>query len=773
MSQQRGFAAATSNGATTSSSLFSTGCLVESNDKKNGHKGGPPVARRDENMVYYCGAAPPPGCWNDLPVDLPRQSQNSKASPLVDPPVAIANPYGWMRRRSRKNDDDDGEDSISREVLDHLQAENNYTNDMTLHLHDLRQQLYHDMLSYMQETDYTTPRPHGPFYYYTRTVQGKSYTVHCRAPRRPDFDGSSSSSSVQVVEWNGSADAPILPGEQVVLDVSVLAQGQDYCSTSTILHSPSHKLVAYTVDFKGDEVCSLFVKNIETPGQVPKLICERVYGTFCWGNTDHDIFYMKMDALHRPFRLYRRDLNQHDDTKDDELLFEESDQRFWMGIYKSLDDKYLFLALESKETSEIHYLDLQQQQRRDDDDSCSTPPSTLQCIAKRRPKVLYEADYRQGRWWICSNVGGRPNMALFTAPAVPNCQDSWQLVVVDAAENENKAVFDGSHDRALSQITCFAKHVVAYGRKAGLPRLWILSLPENESIIDEGPVKIPKVERVAFEEDAYFASMDTHYEYGADTITVVYESMVTPPESVEISMQDTSKRTAVKKRTVPGYDRSMYSCERITVTSRDGETQIPVSLVYRKDVMNQHLATGDPVHLHLYGYGSYGSCTDSDFRATRLPLLDRGMVYALAHVRGGGEMGRQWYEEPNGGKYLCKKNTFNDFVDIAKWLINERQLTHPDKLSCEGRSAGGLLVGASLNQAPELFRAAILGVPFVDVACTMMDASIPLTVVEWEEIGNPSEVKYHKYMLEYSPMENVQYAKYPACLLTGGLHDPR
>jgi oligopeptidase B len=189
--------------------------------------------------------------------------------------------------------------------------------------------------------------------------------------------------------------------------------------------------------------------------------------------------------------------------------------------------------------------------------------------------------------------------------------------------------------------------------------------------------------------------------------------------------------------------------------------------------MEQHKMLNQPVSVHLYGYGSYGACMEADFVATRLPLLNRGIVYVIAHVRGGGEMGRIWYEEPNGGKYLCKKNTFNDFCDTAKWLIRDKKLTTSDLLSCEGRSAGGLLVGASINQAPELFKVAILGVPFVDVVPTMIDASIPLTAGEWEEWGNPNERKYHQYMMEYTPTLNVQNAKYPACLLTGGLHDPR
>jgi len=235
-------------------------------------------------------------------------------------------------------------------------------------------------------------------------------------------------------------------------------------------------------------------------------------------------------------------------------------------------------------------------------------------------------------------------------------------------------------------------------------------------------------------------------------------------------------RIVLKARHVPGYSKADYDCERITVTSRDGDTEIPVSIVYRRDVMDQHLRSGKSERLpvHLIGYGSYGASSEADFSATRLTLLNRGIVFAVAHVRGGSEMGRQWYEEPNGAKFLCKENSFNDFVDVAKWLTEVKKITTPQQLSIEGRSAGGLLIGASINQAPEQFSVAILGVPFVDVVCTMVDSSIPLTTGEWEEWGNPNEELYFSYMLNYSPMNNVKDgAKYPSCLLTGGLHDPR
>jgi oligopeptidase B len=429
------------------------------------------------------------------------------------------------------------------------------------------------------------------------------------------------------------------------------------------------------------------------------------------------------------------------------------DGLYWVGISKSLDNKYLFIESASKETSEIHYLDLEHSQ------------ATLECIAPRRNKVLYDVEHRKGYWWIWTNLGHdetpTPNMRLMRAPVQPKNAE-WQNVTF-----HDQVLFDGGYQRSLADITCFRTHVVAEGREGGIPRVWILSL-------DDQTDQVVSMERLEFDEPAHDVGLAAHYEFDATTMLVSYESMVTPPSFIEISFSNTLDRRIVKTKAVPGYDPSLYACERITVPSRDGSVEIPVSIVYRKDVMEQFISRHKPVHVHLYGYGSYGACMESDFRATRLTLLNRGMVFVMAHIRGGGEMGRQWYEEPNGAKYLCKQNTFNDFVDVAKWLIHDKKLTTPDLLSCEGRSAGGLLIGATLNQAPHLFKAAILGVPFVDVVATMVDPSIPLTIEEWLEWGNPNEAKYFQYMMQYSPMQNVQAgAKYPSCLLTGGLHDPR
>jgi len=689
----------------------------------------PPVAEREEDRVVLAG--------KDPGTALARQAENSKES-LIDPPIPVKDPYGWMRDESRKDE----------KVLDYLAEENKYTESLTEHLKDLRTKLYSGMLSSVQETDYTTPRPKKNYYYYSRTFEGKSYAVYCRAPKA---DITASDLPTILSKWDKKAESPILPGETVILDVNKLAEGQKYCAPGAITTSSSQELIAYSVDYTGGETCSFKIQKLDDEEETILFddTSLEISGSLVWGKDDNTIFYNKMDEAHRPYQLYRKTL----DGGEDELLYEEKDELFWIGMGKSLDGKYLFLSTSSKETSEVHFLDLED------------PDSKLQCVAKRRKKVLYEVDHRDGQWWIGSNIDETPNMRLMVSPAIANSEDQWK----DVTNSDGNKIFDGGYEKDLSNVSTFRSHVVCSGREGGIPRVWILSFDD-----DSNDNSVNKVQMLKFDEEAHDVGLSANSEFDTNTIAVGYSSLVTPPSTIEISLSNpTSDRTVLKEKTVPGYDPSVYACERINVPSRDGSVEIPISIVYRKDLMEDHLKSGKTLPTHLYGYGSYGACMEASFSATRLTLMDRGMVYVIAHIRGGGEMGRQWYEEPNGAKYLCKMNTFNDFVDVAKYLIDDKKMTSGSQLSCEGRSAGGLLIGASINQAPELFKVAILGVPFVDVVCTMIDASIPLTVVEWEEWGCPNEEKYLDYMLSYSPTNCVKKAIYPSCLLTGGLYDPR
>jgi len=525
-----------------------------------------------------------------------------------------------MRDEKRENE----------EVLNHLKVENEYTQTLTKHLQDSEEgkgdgvvsKLYDEMLSRIQETDYTTPRPDKDYLYYSRTLKGKAYTVHCRAPR----------AKIDLLWKDDMTDedkavSPVLKGEEVILDVNKLAEGQSYCSTGSVKKSPSQKLLAYAVDFSGNEKCLLYVKDLATDKIVHEDPELEIAGSLQWGVDDSELFYLKQDAAQRPYQVWRRRLSG--ETVQDEMLFEELDDLNWLGFYKSKDGKYLFVETSSKETTEIHYLDLED------------PEATLKCVALRRSKVLYEVEHREGQWWISSNVGGLPNMALFTAPAIPNSHEEWKLV----PDKDGRTLFVGGYTRSLDHVVCFSNHVVASGREGGLPRVWVIGLDKDKSVMS--------FEMLQFEEAAYDAGLGTNHEYETDKVVVSYDSMVTPTQSMEIDLNDTSQRKVLKERSVPGYNKEQYDCERLTVTSRDGKAEIPVSIVFRKDVMEKHVSTGSPIPVHLYGYGSYGSCMEADFVSTRLPLLERGMVYVIAHVRGGGEMGRIWYEEPSKCSKLC------------------------------------------------------------------------------------------------------------------------
>ena len=515
-----------------------------------------PVADREEDRVIYAGVAPPG--WDAEKVV--RQADTSK-EPLLDPPVAISDPYGWMRDESR----------TEKRVLDHLKAENEYTKSLTQHLESLRETVYQEMIDSIQETDYRTPYVDGPFYYYSRTMKGKSYPIYCRAPKSANISFP--------IEWDGTPESPILPNEQVLLDVNALAKDKAYCDLGSIRHSPSHNLLAYTADYTGDEVCLMYVKDLDT-GEIihhdPNLA---MYGSLTWGADDSTLFYFKLDDSKRPFQLYRRKITTAaEDGQEDELLLEEPDSLFWMGIYKSSDDKYLFVETSSKETTEIHYLDLHD------------PEAILKCVARRRKKVLYEIDHRKGYWWIQSNVGGLPNKALFLSPAVPDCEEQWTLLKNGEGD---KVLFAGDYDRSLDFVSCFANHAIACGREEGLPRVWVLSLSENNVVSN--------CERLAFAEDAYDVELGVHREFDTNQLMVLYDSMVTPTQSIQINMDDTRQRMVLKEKKVPGYDKPLYGTERTTVLARDGKTQIPISMVYRKDIMDKHMQSGEPAHVHLYG----------------------------------------------------------------------------------------------------------------------------------------------------------------------------
>ena len=505
----------------------------------------PPRPRRDLERVVLVGKTP-------------SEESDPSEEKLLDPPVAVPDPYGWLRDETRKNP----------EVLEHLKAENAYTESSLAHLEPLRTTLYEEMVNSMRETDYTTPRPFKDFYYYSRTFKGKAYSQYCRAPRQHG-------QKIHPIQWDGSPDTPILPDEDILLDVNELAKDKEYCDVASTEDSPSQNLLAYTVDYAGDEIYKLYVKNITTGDIVDHDEELEVDGSIVWGKDDDTLFYLKMDDAMRPFQVYRRKLGS---GEPDELLYQEDDEMFWVGIGKSDDHRYIFIATESIETSEVYYLDLED------------PTSEMKCVAKRRPKVLYNVEHQKGNWWIQSNVGGLPNLALWKCPATPNCEDSWELV----RNADGMPLFDGGHEPSLDEVSMFANHVVISGRTGGLPRIWFASL-------DSTGKEVTSFSMLEFPEKAFDVDQGSNYEYETDRVAIAYDSLVTPTQILEVNLSDPSDRVVLKQKEVPGYEPSLYECERVHVTARDGKTAIPVSLVFRKDTIDNHRSSGKPVPLLLYG----------------------------------------------------------------------------------------------------------------------------------------------------------------------------
>ena len=595
--------------------------------------------------------------------------------------------YFWLREKGNP------------EVIEYLDAENEYAQSMTAHLEGVRKKLYDEMVGRMQETDSTAPVKLGEFYYYSRTEKGKQYSIHCRKA--------------------GSVEAD----EEILLDLNILAEGHDYLRLGVFRVSPDQRLLAYSLDTDGAEDYTIQFKDLSTGELLPDRIKGTAYSAV-WAEDNETLFYTTRDEAKRSYRLFRHKLGT--DPLKDTLIHQEDDQLFRVMISKTRDRRYLILTISSLETSESHILET------------DSPKRSFRVVHPRRKGLRYSLHHRQGTFYVLTN----DEATNFKVMTVKTC----------APEKENWLEYIPHRENVLvERLALFENHMVVHERENGLQTLRMLDFSNVESSY------------VLFPEPVYTVSGASNPEFGSGVYRFVYSSLTTSNSVIDYNIE-TSEWTLVKQKPVlGGYDPANYETERIFAPAEDG-TEVPVSLVYRKG-----FARDGSSPLLLYGYGSYGSSMDPGFNSSRLSLLDRGFVFAIAHVRGGQEMGRQWYED---GKFLKKKNTFTDFVACARHLIDEGY-TSRERLAIMGRSAGGLLIGAVLNLAPELFKVAVAGVPFVDVVTTMMDESIPLTVGEFEEWGNPRDEKYYDYMLSYSPYDNVEAREYPHLLVTAGLNDPR
>lgn len=517
----------------------------------------------------------------------------------------------------------------------------------------------------------------------------------------------------------GSMAAP----EQILLDLNQLAEGHSYLRMGIFRVSPDHGLLAYSLDTSGAEQYVTYFKRLDDGQLLPEQITNTSYDAE-WAADSATFFYTTKDAAWRDYQIWRRRLGQAE--LPDELVYEEPDERFWVSLYRTKDRRYLIASSESKETSEQHFL------------PTASPGAPFAVIQPRVANLRYQAEHRDGLFYLVTNDEAR-NYRIVTTPVDNPGRSQWQEFLAHRAAVK----VDG--------IEVFASHLAVYERENGLRTIRIVNL-------DDGAHHY-----VAFPEPVYTYTQESNPEFQSGLLRFTYASLTTPNSVFDYNMA-TGERELIKQQPVLGdFFSDDYRAERIFATADDG-TEIPISLVYRKDRFQ-----GEPVPCLLYGYGSYGFSVDPGFDSNRLSLLDRGFIYAIAHIRGGEEMGRPWYED---GKFLNKRNTFTDFIACARRLI-DGGYTRPDCLAIFGGSAGGLLIGAVLNMAPELFQAAVAAVPFVDVLTTMLDESLPLTVVEFEEWGNPKDKAYYDYMLSYSPYDNVQAQAYPHLLITAGLNDPR
>ncbi|MGA9832308.1 MAG: S9 family peptidase [Trebonia sp.] len=619
----------------------------------------------------------------------------------------VTDPYAWLA------------DSKDPEVLGYLEAENAYMSAQTAGLAGLRAEVFGEIKARTQETDLSVPVRKGGWWEYSRTVEGQQYSIFCR---RRVLDGE--------VRPPLPEDGKPLEGEEVLLDSNELAVGAGFFRLGALSVSPGESLLAYSTDFSGDERYTLRIKDLATGQTLPDEIPDTFYGC-AWSLDASALFYVTVDEAWRPYRVWRHRVGTP--ASSDVIVYEEADERFWLSIHLSRDDKWVSIFVGSKLTSEWWLLD------------SAAPEGAFTVVAPRRQGVEYDVEVAANRLLIVHNDGGAENFELATAP-LPGTGDSrtWTPLIPYQA------------DTRLLGVDAFASHTVVYFRRGGLTGLRVLAA-DGES------------REIQFPEPVYTVSPGSNPEYTQTTYRLGYNSMITPGTVYDYDMVTGSLTLLKQQPVLPSpagvpFASDEYEQHQEWAVAPDG-TRVPISLVCRKGTPRDGSAP-----CLLYGYGSYEHSIDPTFSISRLSLLDRGFVFAIAHVRGGGELGRPWYIH---GKMLEKKNTFTDFVACAAHLV-ATGWTSASRLVARGGSAGGLLMGAAANLAPGAFAGIVAQVPFVDALDTILDPSLPLTVTEWEEWGDPlHDPEVYFYMKSYTPYENVAAAPYPAIFAITSLHDTR
>jgi oligopeptidase B len=609
--------------------------------------------------------------------------------------------YYWLRDDKRENP----------EMLAYLKAENAYADALLAPLKPVQDALYGEIVARIKQDDASVPYRERGWWYYSRFETGKDYPIHAR---RRDAEG------VDALSIQTANEAGDFAAEQVLFDVNAMAAGKDYYAIGGRTVSQDNRLVVYGDDTNGRRQYTLRVKNLET-GETLADTIPGTAGYAVWADDNKTFFYIEND----PATLLSTKVRKHvlgTDPKDDALVYEETDDTFYMGVGRSRDDRYIVIGLDSTVSNETRY-------------TPAANPGEFKVLAPRQRDVEYDADHHGGRWVIRTNDGGAKNFKVVTAADGSASRKDWK----DWIAHDPQVYVEG--------IELFDGFAAIAERSGGLERVRIVK--------GDGASEYVKAD-----ETAYSMGLDANPEPDSPWLRYSYTSLTTPATTYELNVH-TGERRLLKQQPVPGYDPANYVTERVWVSARDG-VKVPVSLVYKKGFERNGKAA-----MLQYGYGSYGASMDPGFSVTTVSLLDRGMIYALAHIRGGQEMGRAWYED---GKLLNKKNTFTDFIDVTRALVKQGYAA-PDRVAALGGSAGGLLMGAIANMAPETYKVILSQVPFVDVVTTMLDPSIPLTTNEYDEWGNPEQKNFYDYIVTYSPYDNLEKKAYPATFVGTGLWD--
>jgi oligopeptidase B len=623
-------------------------------------------------------------------------AQDGNTSMMLQPPTTEKKPktteingdklvdnYFWLREKTNSA------------VIAHLEAENAYAAALMKPTEGLQQKLYNEILGHIKQTDVSVPYRWGDYFYYTRTVEGQQYPIFCRKLK--------------------SLDA----AEQVLLDLNEMARGRKFMSVGSFVPSDDGTLLAYSTDNTGYRQYTLHVKNLKTGEMLAENI-ERV-DNVAWATDNKTIFYVTEDNVTKRSDKFFRHVLGTDKT---DLVYEEKDELFDIGVSRSRDKAVILLGAFSKTSTDFRFI------------PASDPNAAWKIIVPRQADHEYDVDHRGDLFYIRTNKGAK-NFRVVTAPVSDPSEKNWQEFVA-----HRPAV-------KIEDLNLFADHAVLSEWENGLEQIEIVDFKQNQR------------HRIVFPEPVYSTSVSGNREFNTTTLRYNYQSLTTPSSVFDYDM-NSRKASLLKQTEVPGgFDKNNYKAERIFATAADG-TRIPMSVVYRKTVKLDGSAPA-----LLYGYGSYGISIPPTFSAGRLALLDRGVVFVLGHIRGGGELGEPWRD---AGRMMNKINTFSDFIACAEHLVNNKY-TAKDRLVIQGGSAGGLLMGAVANMRPDLFKAVVAQVPFVDVLNTMLDASLPLTTSEYIEWGNPNEKAAYDYMKKYSPYDNIHKADYPAMLVKVSLND--